>query len=236
VETNGKLVWSGRALEERTEKSTAGSPAVYCRTRGFGKLGIERTANFISRCSQADQHGAKSAMGTNQKGIAARSDRDNDCEANDLGSRQEKDRGGTAGALGKVESGEEGCLESTEPAASFAAGFSHFESGEQSLVNGKIAARAPNGFAHLIRNNEFEAIAKSVLVAHGRTNCHRAVGNREAQFHYLACGHFDCQHSCDSGFADVHGTAFQQATSGGTDCDVGLHFESSLPSVVGNRS
>jgi hypothetical protein len=51
-------------------------------------------------------------VGQGSKGIAARtavgeSDRLNDCEANDLG-RQEEDRGGTAGTVGKNEGGEEG--------------------------------------------------------------------------------------------------------------------------------
>jgi hypothetical protein len=51
-------------------------------------------------------------VGQASKGIAARtavseSDRLNDCEANDLGNRQEEDRGGTAGTVGKNEGGEE---------------------------------------------------------------------------------------------------------------------------------
>jgi len=44
-------------------------------------------------------------MGKDPKGIAARSDWHIDCEANDLSSRKEEDRGGSAGTLGKVESG-----------------------------------------------------------------------------------------------------------------------------------
>ena len=55
-------------------------------------------------------------MGEGSKGVAARSDRLNACEANDLGSRTEEDRGGTAGAVGKDEGGEEGGLMTTEPA------------------------------------------------------------------------------------------------------------------------
>jgi hypothetical protein len=54
--------------------------------------------------------------------------------------------------------------------------LSRFESGEQSLVNGKIAACAPNGFAHSIRNDEFEAVAKSVFLAHGRTVAQTVTG------------------------------------------------------------
>jgi hypothetical protein len=46
-------------------------------------------------------------MGKVPKGIAARSDKINDCEANDLASGKEEDRGGTAGTLGKAESEEE---------------------------------------------------------------------------------------------------------------------------------
>ena len=118
----------------------------------------------------------------------------------------------------------------------FCGRLSGLKSGEQSLVNGKIAACAPNGFAHLIRSDEFEAVAKSVLLAHGRTNCHRAVGKREAQLHNFAQASFDRQHSRDPGFADVHSTAFQQTASAGTDSDVSFHFKPRLPSVVGNRS
>ena len=65
-------------------------------------------------------------MGKDPKLIAARSDGVNDCEANDLGSRKEEDRGGTASTLGKVESGEEGGVRHgarMKPAASVA-GFS----------------------------------------------------------------------------------------------------------------
>jgi hypothetical protein len=54
------------------------------------------------------------------------------------------------------------------------------------LINGKIAACAPNSFVHRIRIDEFEAVAKSVPLEHRRTNRHRAVGKREAQFHDLA--------------------------------------------------
>ena len=104
-ETNGKLVRSGRAFEERTEKSTAGRSTLHFCARGIGEFGIDRTANYVSRCSQADQHGSKSAMGKDPKGIAARSDWHNACEANDLGSRKEEDRSGTAGEVGKAESG-----------------------------------------------------------------------------------------------------------------------------------
>ena len=46
-------------------------------------------------------------MGEGSKGVAARSDRLNACEANDLGSRTEEDRGGTAGAMGEGAGGEE---------------------------------------------------------------------------------------------------------------------------------
>jgi hypothetical protein len=54
------------------------------------------------------------------------------------------------------------------------------------FVNGKIAACAPNGFVHRIRIDEFEPVAKSVLLAHGRKKPYRAVGKRKAQFHDLA--------------------------------------------------
>jgi hypothetical protein len=37
-ELNGTYIWSSGVLEQRTEKSTAGSPAVYYRFSGFGKL------------------------------------------------------------------------------------------------------------------------------------------------------------------------------------------------------
>src|ERR1039457_527274 len=49
--TNGKSIRSSRAFEEGTEKSTAGSPAVWCRARGFGKLTFKRRAHPVSRCS-----------------------------------------------------------------------------------------------------------------------------------------------------------------------------------------
>jgi hypothetical protein len=47
-------------------------------------------------------------VGKGSKGVAARGERLSDCEANDLGSRKEEDRGGTAGTLGKVKSDEKG--------------------------------------------------------------------------------------------------------------------------------
>jgi hypothetical protein len=51
-------------------------------------------------------------VGKDSKGIAARSgvgesDRLNDCEAHHVGVRPEKDRGGTEGEVGEVQSGEE---------------------------------------------------------------------------------------------------------------------------------
>jgi len=68
-------------------------------------------------------------MGKDPKGIAARSHGFNGCEANDLGSRKEEDRSGTAGAVGEVESGEEGGVRHDariKPAA-FLAGLSFCE-------------------------------------------------------------------------------------------------------------
>jgi hypothetical protein len=55
----------------------------------------------------------KKTMGKRWEGGEARSgvsenDRHNDCEANDLGSRKDEDRGGTAGALGAGKGSEEG--------------------------------------------------------------------------------------------------------------------------------
>src|ERR1039458_4178539 len=114
--TNGKHICSSRAFEEGTEKSTAGSPTVYCGTSGFGKLKLERASYIVSLGSKADQSRTEKAMGKDPKGIEARSDRLNACEANDLGSRKEEDRGGTAGAVGEDEGGEEGGLMTTEPA------------------------------------------------------------------------------------------------------------------------
>jgi hypothetical protein len=83
-------------------------------------------ADNIGSFTPKNGTGAKSAMGKDPKRIAARSDGVNDCEANDLGSRKEEDRGGTASTLGKVESGEEGGVRHgarMKPAASVA-GFS----------------------------------------------------------------------------------------------------------------
>jgi hypothetical protein len=59
------------AFEERTEKSTAGSPTVYSRTRGFGKLKLEQAPYIVSRCSQGDKPRAEEAVGKDPKGIAA---------------------------------------------------------------------------------------------------------------------------------------------------------------------
>ena len=65
-------------------------------------------------------------MGKDPKGIAARSHRFNGCEANDLGSRKEEDRSGTAGAVGEVENGEEGGVrhDARMKPAAFLAGLS----------------------------------------------------------------------------------------------------------------
>jgi hypothetical protein len=66
--TNGKFIWSSRAVEERIEKSTAGSPTVYCGTSGFGKLKLERASYIVSLGSKSDQLSAKEAMGEDPKG------------------------------------------------------------------------------------------------------------------------------------------------------------------------
>src|SRR5260370_27930865 len=54
--TNGKLIWSGRAFEGGTRKSSTGSPTVYCRTRSsFGKLRLKRAANYDMRFTSVKQ-------------------------------------------------------------------------------------------------------------------------------------------------------------------------------------
>jgi hypothetical protein len=117
-ETNGKLVWSSRAFEERTEKSTAGSPAVYCRTGGFGKLKLIWTAHFISVGSQAHQPRTESSVGEDPKRIEARSSGENNwlgcCEAHHVGSRTQEDRRRSKSEVGEAEGWEEeGGLEPT---------------------------------------------------------------------------------------------------------------------------
>jgi hypothetical protein len=175
-------------------------------------------------------------MGSGPEWIEASSSENNrlgNREAHHVGVSPPKDRSGTKGAVGEGQGGgEKGGVGVKESAA----GFSAFKSGEESLVNGKVAARPPNGFARPIRNEEFEAVAESILLAHGRTNCHWAIGKREAQLHDLAYGHSAWQHGCDPGFANVHGTAFQQTASAGTDSDLGFNFKPRLPSVVSSRS
>jgi len=47
-------------------------------------------------------------MGKEPKGIAARSDRLNDCEAHHVGISPQEDRGGATGTVGEGEGGEEG--------------------------------------------------------------------------------------------------------------------------------
>jgi hypothetical protein len=108
---NGKLVWSGLAFEERTEKSAAGSPTVYCRTRGVGKLKLERAATSVRVGSQTDQSCSKSAVGKSKQSIA-------EGQAHHVGTSPQEDRGGTAGEVGEGEGcEEEGGLEPAEPAA-----------------------------------------------------------------------------------------------------------------------
>jgi hypothetical protein len=117
-EPNGKCIWSSRAFEERTEKSTAGSPTVYSRTRGFGKLKLERAPYIVSRCSQADKPRVEEAVGKDPKGIAASGENNcvGSCEAHHVGSSTDEDCGGTAGKVGEVQGGEEeSCLEPTQP-------------------------------------------------------------------------------------------------------------------------
>jgi hypothetical protein len=50
---NGKFIRSSRAVEEGTEKSTAGSRTLCRSTCGFGKLGIERAAYIVGVGTQA---------------------------------------------------------------------------------------------------------------------------------------------------------------------------------------
>ena len=111
--TNGKHIWSRRAVEERTEKSKAGSPTLHRRTSGVGKRRLERATYIVYVGSKADQHRSEKAMGAGSEWIEARSGRSQNngfhsCEANDLSSRQKENRGCAAGEMGEVESGEEG--------------------------------------------------------------------------------------------------------------------------------
>ena len=67
-------------------------------------------------------------MGEHSEGIAASSGGGENnglgsCQAHHVGISTTEDRGGAAGAVGKVQSSEEGCLEPREPAAKGAAGF-----------------------------------------------------------------------------------------------------------------
>jgi hypothetical protein len=108
--TNGKYIWSGGVFEEGIGKSTSGSPAVYSRTSGFGKLGIEWAADSVSLGSQKDQPRSKGEMVKGSKGIEASED-ENNCvstrETHHVGIRPEEDRGGAAEKVGEGEGGEE---------------------------------------------------------------------------------------------------------------------------------
>ena len=90
---HGKSIWSSRAVEERIEKSTAGSPTVYCGTSGFGKLKLQRASYIVSLGSQADQSRTEKAMGDSSKGV--------ETQANDLSRRSKENRSGAAGTLGE---------------------------------------------------------------------------------------------------------------------------------------
>src|SRR3984885_8615103 len=104
----------------------------------------------------------------------------------------------------------------------------------QGLVDGKIAARATNEFLHGIRINELEAVAKCVPLTTYGLHRHRTAGKRKVQLYDLAQRHFNSQHGCDPGFADVHRISLQHTASAGIDCDVNLNLESGLTSGVGN--
>jgi hypothetical protein len=69
--------------------------------------------------SQANQHGAKSAMGAGSQGIAASSGENNrSCETHHVCISPQEDRGGAAGEVGEGEGeGEEDGVGPTEPAA-----------------------------------------------------------------------------------------------------------------------
>jgi len=117
--TNGKFIRSGRAVEERTRKSTTGSPTVYCRTRGFGKLGLEPAAHVVRLGSEANQPCTESTVGTGEGPSAS-----GETHANNFGGRQKEDRSCRTCSLGEVQSGkEEGCLGPLEPAASVRQAF-----------------------------------------------------------------------------------------------------------------
>jgi hypothetical protein len=88
-----KFIWSNRAVEERIEKSTAGSPTVYCGTSGFGKLKLERASYIVSLGSKADQSPTEKAMSNSSKGV--------ETQANDLSRRSKENRSGAAGTLGE---------------------------------------------------------------------------------------------------------------------------------------
>jgi hypothetical protein len=107
--TNGKYIWSGGVFEERTGQSTAGSPKVYRRARGFGKLKFERAAHIVGVGPSADQHGAKEAMGAGSEWIETSSgNRFGSCEthAKNLSGRQEENRRCRTHTLGEVQGGE----------------------------------------------------------------------------------------------------------------------------------
>ncbi|MGA7929152.1 MAG: hypothetical protein WCA20_24525 [Candidatus Sulfotelmatobacter sp.] len=105
-----KLIRSGRPFEERTQKSTAGSPAVYSRTRGFGKPKLDGAAHPVSHGSQTNQPRAEKTVGEDPKGIAANSGNcfgSRETHAKNLSGGQKENRGCRTRSLGKVPGGEE---------------------------------------------------------------------------------------------------------------------------------
>ncbi len=103
--TNGKYIRSGRAIEERTGQSTAGSPTVYRRAHSFRKLKFKRTEHPIGCRSKENQPRAEGAMAECLEWIAASENYGLDSrEAHHIGFSPQENRGGT---VGEGESGEE---------------------------------------------------------------------------------------------------------------------------------
>ena len=116
---NGKFVWSGRAVEEGTEESTAGSPTLHRRTSSFGRLGIEWTTCTISRRSEEDQLGTEKKVGAGSKWIAASegSCGFGSCKAHDVGISPQENRSRSKEEMGEGAGGEEGGVDATRDRA-----------------------------------------------------------------------------------------------------------------------
>jgi len=110
---HGKTVGSNPAFEERTGQSATRSPTLHCSTHGFGKLELKRAEHSIGCCSEEDQPGAESTVGQDERSSA-------EAQEHDFNRRQEKNRGGTAGKVGKGTGGaEEGGVAEKEDIAKY---------------------------------------------------------------------------------------------------------------------